>query len=70
MSTARWFPARRRRVLWYTMGMHHMARAEDWPVMPTAWFSFELCPFDFFDRNPALTAPRVLRQGSGTTHVG
>jgi primary-amine oxidase len=41
------------------MGMHHVARAEDWPVMPVAWNSFELRPFDFFDRNPALTLPRT-----------
>jgi hypothetical protein len=45
-------------VLWYTMGMHHVARAEDWPVMPVAWSSFELRPFDFFDANPALRLPR------------
>jgi primary-amine oxidase len=46
-------------VLWYTMGMHHVVRAEDWPVMPVVWHSFELRPFDFFDGNPALRLPRT-----------
>ena len=44
-------------VLWHTIGMHHMVRAEDWPVMPILWHSFELRPFDFFNRNPALDLP-------------
>lgn len=44
-------------VLWYTIGMHHMVRAEDWPVMPVLWHSFEIRPFDYFDQNPALDLP-------------
>ena len=45
-------------VVWYTMGMHHVPRAEDWPVMPTVWHEFEIQPFDFFARNPALDLPK------------
>ncbi len=45
-------------VAWYAFGMHHVVRAEDWPVMPTVWHEFELRPFDFFPRNPALDLPR------------
>ena len=47
-------------VIWYTLGMRHMVRAEDWPVMPVATSTLELRPFDFFDRNPALDLPKKI----------
>lgn len=45
-------------VLWYTVGFHHVVRAEDWPVLSTGWHEFQLRPFDFFQRNPALDIPK------------
>jgi primary-amine oxidase len=45
-------------VVWYTMGFHHLPSSEDFPVMATNWLRFELRPFDFFDRNPAIDLPR------------
>jgi primary-amine oxidase len=41
-------------VVWLNIGMHHLTRAEDLPVMPTVWHSFRIRPFNFHDRNPAL----------------
>jgi primary-amine oxidase len=41
-------------VVWVNLGMHHLTRAEDLPVMPTLWHSFKLRPHNFFDRNPAI----------------
>nr|WP_179483121.1 primary-amine oxidase [Allobranchiibius huperziae] len=41
-------------VLWYTFGIHHVPRMEEWPVMPADTVSFWLKPAGFFDRNPAL----------------
>ena len=42
-------------VAWYTLGFHHVTRTEDWPVMPTHWFSFTLMPHNFFPHSPALS---------------
>ena len=44
-------------VVWYTFGVNHVARPEDWPVMPVEYAGFTLQPFGFFDRNPALDVP-------------
>jgi primary-amine oxidase len=44
-------------VLWYTMGITHTPRPEEWPVMPVHKAGFKLVPMGFFTRNPALDVP-------------
>ncbi|HKE39035.1 MAG TPA: primary-amine oxidase [Casimicrobiaceae bacterium] len=45
-------------VLWYTMGITHIPRPEEWPVMPVSHIGFKLVPAGFFNRNPSLDVPR------------
>ena len=45
-------------VLWYTLGITHNPRPEDWPVMPVHAAGFRLVPWGFFDKNPAMDLPR------------
>lgn len=44
-------------VLWHTLGVTHVPRSEDWPVMPVEKAGFHLLPVNFFDKNPALDVP-------------
>jgi primary-amine oxidase len=44
-------------VVWYTMGITHLPRPEDWPVMPVHEAGFKLIPTGYFSRNPALNLP-------------
>ncbi|HEV2446179.1 MAG TPA: hypothetical protein VGS58_09665, partial [Candidatus Sulfopaludibacter sp.] len=46
-------------VLWYTMGITHNPRPEDWPVMPVHAAGFKLEPWGFFTTNPAMDVPPV-----------
>jgi len=58
-------------VLWYTFGIHHITRPEDWPVMPADTVSFWLKPFGFFDRNPSLdveASPPTHCHHEGNSH--
>jgi primary-amine oxidase len=45
-------------VVWYTLGVTHIPRPEEWPVMPVSHVGFRLIPAGFFNRNPALDVPR------------
>jgi primary-amine oxidase len=44
-------------VIWYTLGVTHVPRPEEWPVMTAHRAGFKLVPAGFFSRNPALDVP-------------
>jgi len=48
-------------VLWYTLGVTHVPRTEDWPIMPVHTAGFRLVPAGFFSRNPAIDVPAPER---------
>ena len=45
-------------VTWYTLGITHIPRPEEWPIMPVTHLGFKLIPVGFFDRNPGLDVPK------------
>ncbi|MGD8329988.1 MAG: hypothetical protein PVJ49_11180 [Acidobacteriota bacterium] len=45
-------------VLWYTLGITHQVRPEDYPVMPVHTAGFAIVPWGFFVENPALDIGR------------
>jgi primary-amine oxidase len=44
-------------VAWYTFGITHIPRAEEWPIMAVTHVGFRMLPAGFFTRNPALDVP-------------
>jgi primary-amine oxidase len=45
-------------VVWYTLGVTHIPRPEEWPVMPVTHVGFKMIPAGFFSKNPALDVPK------------
>lgn len=41
-------------VVWLTTGTTHIARAEEWPMMPTEWVHALLKPWNYFSETPTL----------------
>ncbi len=44
--------------MWITTGTTHVARAEEWPIMPTEWVHALLKPWNFFNETPTLGEPK------------
>lgn len=44
-------------VIWHTFGVTHVARPEEWPIMPVQRAGFTLKPTGFFDHNPSVNLP-------------
>ncbi len=45
-------------VLWYNLGVTHIVRPEEWPIMNEHRLSFSLMPFGFFSKNPVVGMPQ------------
>jgi len=55
-------------VVWYTFGVTHIPRPEDWPVMPVEYAGFSLVPYGFFGQNPTLDVPPPDSCGKAEGH--
>jgi len=44
-------------VAWYTIGITHLPRPEEYPIMPATHVGFRLVPAGFFAENPAMDVP-------------
>ena len=44
-------------VTWNTVGVHHVPRPEDWPIMPVATAKLSMVPSGFFDYSPVMDLP-------------
>jgi primary-amine oxidase len=52
-------------VLWYNLGVTHLVRPEDWPIMNTHTLGFTLVPFGFFESNPLIESKERQRKLNG-----
>jgi primary-amine oxidase len=46
-------------VVWYSLGVTHVPRPEEWPLMPVHRAGFKLVPAGFFAHNPAMKEQRI-----------
>ena len=45
-------------VIWYTYGVTHIPRPEEWPIMTVHPAGFKIMSWGFFDQNPVLNVPK------------
>ena len=51
-------------IAWYTFGLHHQPRPEDFPIQSCVNCGFKLMPSGFFDTNPCLDLPSDTNSSS------
>lgn len=51
-------------VIWYSFGVTHLPRVEDFPIMPVETVGFMLKPYGFFTWNPTLDLPPDTNKAS------
>lgn len=51
-------------VIWYSFGVTHLPRVEDFPIMPVETVGFMLKPYGFFNWNPTLDLPPDTNKAS------
>lgn len=57
-------------MVWYSFGITHVVRVEDFPVMPIEVTGFALKPFGFFTRSPCVDLPASKNEASVETAGG
>lgn len=57
-------------VVWVQLGINHVPRIEDFPVMPVEIIKMSLKPVNFFTRNPALDVPPSEQSVNQSTLLG
>ncbi|KAH8548994.1 copper amine oxidase [Umbelopsis sp. PMI_123] len=56
-------------VMWYTFGVTHLVRTEDFPIMPVESCGFTMKPSNFFIRNPAIDVPPTNKSINKSVHA-
>ena len=56
-------------VIWIQFGLQHIARIEDFPVMPCEIIKVALKPVNFFSKNPAIDVPPSNQEFNRSTLV-